>query len=1394
MAQDAASPRFAPGGSIARVLSFAVLATLALALLVYGAIRWLDTDSGRAFAASQLPKIRTEIGLTVHVDRIDGSLFGAATIHGMTLSDPTGVFAVIPRVDLDWRPLDLVSKTFTASRITTPEFRLLRLPRFNPSTSKTFFPDFNFAIGRFRIDRLVLEPPVTGKLRTLGAGGNATIRAGRALVDLTVLTLGETARGSGDTLRLHLDTEPDADKFDMDGLIAAPAGGAIVALLGLPAPLDARLQGDGKWSNWAGRLDASLGGKPIAAIAITGKSGLFAANGTAMPGAILTGLPARLTAPQLTIDASAQIADGEAAINAAFASAAIDIRVRGSVNYTDERLDDVAVTARLLQPAAIDPRVSGRDVRLTARLAGTFRSPLIDYRVTADSLGWGTTVATDLRAAGIIRGGTVPLLIPVAASASRITGLGDAATPFLTNVRIDGALRWGNGVLTGDKIRYRSDRFSGTVTLLFNPTTGLFLVTTSAVVQKLAIPGIGLADVTADLRIASSPTGPGVTGPVRIRVTRLDNAGIAALTEGLPTLTADIAVAGDQSITIRSFRLVSPGLNATGSGSLSAKGIVRANATGVSRAYGRFTLAVAGPLAKPVIDVTLAKPGLGIGLAAVTARIAGTPQGWSFDAQGQTSYGAIAGTGIIRAGAGPLAIDLTRLSLAGLIGSGTLEQTAEGPFAGRIDVTGKGLAAVVALSAQDGVQRADITATAAQAQINLATPVTIDTGSLKLAVLLPAEGLSLNGSFSFGDIRRGDLVIESTAGTIAFANGRGRASSTVKGRTDIPFTAKLDADFDPEHITLNASGTLDGRPITLSAPALLNRTPGGWSLAPVTIVTPEGKLVVSGAFGDRNALKATFDRVSLALLTIAWPNIDVSGRVSGTIDVALTDAGVPVGAAALRINALSRAGIASVSAPIDIGINASLDANATTARAVIVRGGKVEGRAQMRIGPIPPGEEPLVERLFASPVFAQLRYQGPAEAVWGLAGVNGVDVRGPIAISADVGGILGNPQLTGTARSEGARVEATLLGAVIDQASLDARFTQSRLELVRFGGRVGNGTISGTGGIDLAAARSFPMDIRLQLKNAALVKRDDLSATATGNVRIATDEYGGVISGQLRVDNARYRIGRSAAVEVPVLPVREINTHVLGRRVNVYVAPTRWLLNLGVTADRRLFVSGMGLESEWQADLKVRGPVTAPELTGRVELVRGDYDFAGKRFTLTRGDLRFQGGFPPDPTINISASSTASGFTAQLDITGTAQRPTIAFSSVPALPEDEVLSRILFGESVTNLSAPEAVQLAGALATLRGGNGAGLNPINLVRKGLGIDRLRILPADIATGRRTSIAAGQYIGRNVYVELATDAQGYTATRIEVSLTRSLSILSEVSTLGGTSASIRWKRDY
>jgi translocation and assembly module TamB len=1396
VAREADPPsRPGTGRRIARVVSVVALVALLVTALVLAAVRWLDTDSGRAFVVRHLDLFQPANGLTLAADRIDGSIFGQATVHGLRIGDPKGVFATSPRVDFDWRPLDFLQNRLTFKSFTTREMRLLRRPEL--IDDGRILPDFDITIDRLRIDRLILAPAVAGAERTLSVGGSIDIRSGLAKADLGVISVATPGQpGSGDTLRLKLVAEPDRDVFDLEALVHAPRGGAITGVLGLSQPLDATLTGDGSWTTWQGKLDARLDRKPLADVALSARSGLFTARGNAWHGLLLEGPAAALVAPALAINGSARLADGTADIDVKLGSKALAVEAKGGLDFSEEAIRNVVVNARLLDPRVLNPQLAGRDVRLAARVAGSFSEPLIDYRVTAASLGFGEISATDVRVSGIVRAGSGPLTVPVSLAIARVTGLNEMATPLLTNIRLDGPLTWNAGVLSSNDLRFRSDRLSGNATLRFVPGDRPdYRIAVKGSLPRYTVDGVGAGDITADLTIVPGPNGSRITGRAAVRTTRLENQGLLDFIGGLPLLSTDFSLADDLAFEFRNARFTAPDLNLTANGSRSANGVLRVNASGTSSALGPLTIAIAGPTETPTIDIGLAKPGFGIGLADVIARVAPASGGWSFDARATSDYGPLSGKGLIRTATTPLSVDVDRLSFAGIEGRGTVSRTEAGPFAGKLLLAGPGLDGSVTLSAAGEVQRADVTATANAATLSLDVPVTITSGTLKLTVLLPETGPSATGSFDAAGITRDDARIDKASGTLGYADGRGTAKVAISGNAGLPFALTADASIAPDRITLSADGRLDQTPIKLSGPAIFTRTPEGWALAPVSVVTSEGGAELSGLFGDSNALKARFDRVSLSLLAIAWPSLNLDGRLSGTVNLAMSPGSVPSGTAALRVNGLSRSSLTSASPPIDVGINADLGTAGITARAVVVRNGAVEGRAQVHIGPIPAGPETLTERLFASPVMAQARYNGPAQVLVGLTGVSGLDVRGPVTVAADVSGVLGDPRIAGTARSEGSRIELVALGTVIDQISLDSRFTASRLEIINFTGRAGrDGSLTATGGVDLSAARGFPVDVRMQMKNAQLVNRDDLTATTSGNVRIATDEYGGVVSGKLNIERATYRIGRTSVAEVPVLLVTEKNAQALGRRVQAYVPPTRWLLNLEVRGDRRLFVQGMGITSEWSADVRVKGTATAPEVTGRVQLVRGDYDFAGRRFSLTKGDVRFQGQFPPDPIIDIVAESSANGFTAQLSITGTAQKPEIKFSSVPALPEDEVLSRILFGESVTNLSAPEAIQLAAALASLRPTSGKGFNPIGAVRKGLGIDRLRILPADTVTGRKTSIAAGQYIGRNVYVELATDAQGFTATNIEVSLTRSLSVLSQVATLGGMSVSLKWKRDY
>ena len=854
------------------------------------------------------------------------------------------------------------------------------------------------------------------------------------------------------------------------------------------------------------------------------------------------------------------------------------------------------------------------------------------------------------------------------------------------------------------------------------------------------------------------------------------------------TLAGRFALRPGFAATLSNLALSSPKLAANGQASWQ-NGRFTLASTGKSSDWGPFALDGEGTPAAPQFTARLARPGYG--LTAVMAQIDSINGGWRVTGDAQSSLGPVA----LRAGVGlspAVRLDVQQLSVAGFSASGRLDQTAAGPFAGILEIAGKGLAGNARLSAAGGVQQADVTLAGDNISLPFATPVTADRVRLTARVRLPEAGADINADAQIAGLERGTLLVEQATGKLQMTGGTGTATLALKGNSGEGFNLAFAGDIAPNRWRITGGGDYDGRAAKLAGPAVITRDAAGWHLAPVTLTSALGNAELSGDWGDTRNLSARLDKVSLQMVGLAYPAINLAGRISGTLALAQVGDAAPTGSAALRLNGLSRSNITSTSTPIDVGVNAALSSGGTVVRAVIVRAGKVEGRAQARLGPIPAAGDSLIDRLFGASVTGQLRFAGLAQDLWGLSGLTALDVRGQVQVAGDVSGTLGDPQVSGVIRAAGARVEAPLLGAVATDASLDARFTASKLELTRFSGRSGKGSITGSGSIDLSYERGFPMDIRLAVTDAAILGRDDLSATGSGNIRVATDEYGGVVSGKLDLSRAEYRIGRTAVAEVPVLQVTERNTRILGRRTVQYVAPTRWLYNLAITADRRFMVTGMGIGSEWQADVRLRGGATTPELFGRIQLVRGDYDFAGKRFQLTRGDIRFLGGYPADPVINVTAENTGNGFTAFLTVDGTAQRPAIKFSSVPALPEDEVLSRVLFGSSVTDLSAPEAIQLAGALAGLRGSGG--FNPIGAVSKGLGIDRLRILPADTVTGRRTTVAAGQYLGRNVYVELATDAAGYNATSIEIGLTRTLSVLSQVATLGGTSASVRWKKDY
>ena len=229
-------------------------------------------------------------------------------------------------------------------------------------------------------------------------------------------------------------------------------------------------------------------------------------------------------------------------------------------------------------------------------------------------------------------------------------------------------------------------------------------------------------------------------------------------------------------------------------------------------------------------------------------------------------------------------------------------------------------------------------------------------------------------------------------------------------------------------------------------------------------------------------------------------------------------------------------------------------------------------------------------------------------------------------------------------------------------------------------------------------------------------------------------------------------------------------------------------LDLRVSAPRRIVVFGRGLDTEWAANVRVTGPVSDPSLYGTATLVRGDLDLAGRRFQFDTGTITLDGPIRL-ARIDISAARSTADITARVRISGTPVEPKFVLESTPALPQDEVLARILFGRSVTELSAFEGAQLAAGLAQLAGGQ-AGFDPVGLVRQATGLDRV----AFGAEGGIATVSAGKYIAEDVYVQVGAGGTGGVGAEVEWEPTDEVSIISSADGSGDTKIAVRWKNDY
>lgn len=1375
----------------------------ALVVLVAAGLLWINSDSGRRFAAKQIGGLQFENGMRIDVGAIEGSLLGAMRVRDLAIRDPKGVFFRAPLVTLDWRPWSAIHSHVNIRALGIPRARLMRLPQFTATASDPdapILPDMDIDVGRLDVGDLIVDAPVTGTPHRISLTGNAHIADGRAVVHADARAQAGPGIAGGDRMTLRLDAVPDDNRLAVALDLAAPANGMVAALSGIAQPLRLVLDGKGDWQRWDGTLTGSSGRERLSALALSARNGRIAARGTVQPGLLLSGPSGALLRPAIEVDLRTVAQDRRLDIDGRLANDNFSLAADGLVDLGESSLRDLAIRFQLYRPQALAENLVGNGIDANIRLNGAMAAPRVDYRVTATRLGFGETVVGGLQASGTAQLREDRWTIPISARARAITGLNAAAGSLLTNVRIDGDLAYANAKILSDNLRLRSDRIDATAIVLADLGTGIYTGALKGRVNDYTVDGVGTFNLVTDIDLDSPRRDVyRLAGTVRARSSRIFSDGVRSFLGGNSLIVADVSYSTDGIARVSRLNVSAPAFRLTGgSGTYRTDGTVRFSARGSSNQYGPLGVEISGSATRPVIRLAASRPGLGIGLADLVATVRGTPGGYAVAATGGSDYGPLTAHVDLVMGNGGMRIAVKDgTSFTGVGMTGSLRQTAAGPFDGHLLANGSGIEGTVRLSSMGGSQRAVVDATALDATLPGSASVAIGRAIVNADIILYDQP-QIAADVQVARAQMGDLYIAGARARVNYRGGTGTAQMMVEGRNQFPFRFAANSQLRPDLWRIAIDGRANGIGFKTRDAMRILPGRGGYRLLPATIDLSQGSLQLAGLYGDGMTVQSRLNNVDLALISPFVPGL--GGRATGSLDFSLpASTAFPRADARLRIEDFTRTSLASVSEPVDIHLVGRLMADGGNARAIVRRRGAAIGRMQLDLRPLAPGAGSWTTRLMAAPLSGGVRYNGPADTLFSLAALPDHDLSGAIGIAADFTGRVQRPQLNGIVRANNLTYENHAYGTRLTRMQVRGSFTGTRLNVEQLTARAGDGTISGSGFVSLSSGEGFPVQLALNLDRARLANSSDIATVASGQLRIVNSpSQPATITGRISLPETRYRIVREGSARVATLTgVRRKpalgRPRITGDAEAMTSLPSNWKLDVDIVADNQIYVSGMGLNSEWAADIHVGGTSGNPAITGGITVVRGTLGFAGRSFDIQEGRLRFNGGSVTNPAIRLVASAEADDVTVNVVVAGTGENPEIAFSSSPALPQDEIVSRILFGNSVGELSAIQAVQLAASLNSLRGGRG-GLNPLGVLQQSAGIDRLRILGADKDTGRGTAVAAGQYISNDIYVEIVTDARGYTATQLEISLTKALSVLSEVGSFGGSNVNLRYRKDY
>ncbi|MEO1303633.1 MAG: translocation/assembly module TamB domain-containing protein [Pseudomonadota bacterium] len=1302
-------------------------------------------------------------GQSVQVDDLRGDLIGRLSIARLSIADEDGTWMVVQDVDLDWSPLALIGGHLSIQELTADLVSVSRQPVMvtaeprQPRASSG--SSGRLDLDAFEIRTLNLAGGVAGPAQSYSIFGALNANGARGGLDLRLQPTG----AAGDMAQINLDWGGDVPLIG-DATVQGAPYGFVAALLGLTngQGFSATVSASGDTNDWEFAAQARVDEADVIDLRASLQEGSYRGDGDIIltPFRPFQSIRDRL-GDKVRVE-GVYLADQSITGRLVTDNGEIDLDGRLVHRESGLQVQPLTVTARDLNMAAVSG-VSQLTLP-TATFIGSYDSEsgqsMLQGALAIPSLAYESYGGDGLSINGVFQLSDGEVLVASTFDAEEVSGLPEAILREIDN-----------GIAGTVEARLNTDAGRLDVRSLTLESDGHRLTGSGTRSQS------GALDLAGQIELDTVSVFEGIDGDWRI-VGALDDELAISFGGGLvPAASSSelIAAFGDRAdvalnvraqagqYEIDTFSLRSDSIFADASGALSDGALaldaqIASDALTINQiSFDDFAadVSVSGTMADPIVAIEMRAAEvrtMGEVFAAPTltafATIDPVPE---IALQIDTDYrGAPLVSSLTAILDGP-SIDVRDLSVqwSDLVGSGQAALDLEAIETSTVALDLQGQAPFI------GDLSGDATFEAQTLGLNVTTR-DADFGALALN----QATLSLSGQWP-----RFEGALD-YAGNLPVWDRR----ESLSGQQT------LDLDVSERRLSVGGETMIAGQNIVIQSPIELTLDTGAQVSGSLSTFGGEVDLRVdvSGQTPSQIALRG----LQMSQLGVFVDRPGLEGVLSGDTRIEIIEDAL-MGEADLAIAGLSRgAGEAA-----DLSVSSALEAGALIVQLTGTNDtGELEFDAQLQTALTHQGDLLSIrpDPLMRMPI--QVTGSGPVAALWALVAPSDLRLEGDF--TADLNNGDGSDfRFSGPVTWQNGVFEDGFTGLHLTNVSASADLSPAAITLSRAtASGINGGTLNGSGKYSFTG----DSDIVLELDQLNANNRSDVQARISGRTTLDRRNRRTHIQGDLEIDRAQINLSNLPGAGYTTLDV----VFMEGDERPLTDAPAREAISLDVTlrSDRRIFVNGPGTESEWGMNVRITGPAGAPQLNGTATLIRGDVDLLSRSFRMSDGTVRFLGA-PEESAVSLQADRTNDGITTSILVTGPVTSPSIDLTSDPSLPEDEILARVLFGRSPTNLSPLQAAQLAAAAAQLAGGNAFSLT--GELEAATGLDRLDFGFDD--NGAAT-LSTGKYLADDLYLEVESASSGAPGVALEWTPLNNVEVDAEIDPELGPKVAVQWRLDF